>query len=227
MKLVVGATGLVGSEICRLLVEKGKSVRALVRKSSDPEKVATLEKLGVELAIGDLREPSSLLGLAKRAVEEALRSSGLKYTILQPSCFAETWLSPSLCFDAVNGSARIYGDGKSEISWISYHDVAKFAVESIGNPAAENAVIELGDPEPLNPLNVVKIFEKASGKRFEVQHIPVEALREQFAAAADPLQKSFAGLMLFYAGGHIVDMKATAADFGFELKSVKDLAFSA
>ena len=34
--LVVGATGLVGREICRLLADQGRPVRALVRSSSDP-----------------------------------------------------------------------------------------------------------------------------------------------------------------------------------------------
>jgi uncharacterized protein YbjT (DUF2867 family) len=36
MNLVVGATGLLGSEICRRLAAAGKPVRALVRATSDP-----------------------------------------------------------------------------------------------------------------------------------------------------------------------------------------------
>ena len=36
--------------------------------------------------------------------------------------------------------------------------------------------------------------------------MPEEALRAQFAAADDPMQKSFAALMLYYARGDIVDM---------------------
>ena len=35
MNLVVGATGLLGSEICCLLAAEGKSARALVRTTSD------------------------------------------------------------------------------------------------------------------------------------------------------------------------------------------------
>jgi len=35
MHLVVGATGLLGSEICRLLAAEGKPARALVRQTSD------------------------------------------------------------------------------------------------------------------------------------------------------------------------------------------------
>lgn len=60
MNLIAGATGMVGSEICRLLKAQGKPVRALVRKSSAPEKVAALRALGAEIVVGDLKDPASL-----------------------------------------------------------------------------------------------------------------------------------------------------------------------
>jgi uncharacterized protein YbjT (DUF2867 family) len=60
MNLVVGATGLLGSEICGLLSRKGSPIRALVRSTSDPEKIERLRELGAELIVGDLRDPASL-----------------------------------------------------------------------------------------------------------------------------------------------------------------------
>ena len=60
MNLVVGATGLLGSEICRLLSAQNKTVRALVRTTSEPGKVAELEDLNAEIATGDLKDPLSL-----------------------------------------------------------------------------------------------------------------------------------------------------------------------
>ena len=60
MHLVVGATGLVGSEICRLLLNEGKPVRALVRLASDPAKVQSLEALRAEIVRGDLKDAESL-----------------------------------------------------------------------------------------------------------------------------------------------------------------------
>jgi uncharacterized protein YbjT (DUF2867 family) len=62
MILVVGATGLLGTEICRRLAKQGEKVRALVRTTSSPEKVAFLEKCGVELCVGDLKDTDSLAG---------------------------------------------------------------------------------------------------------------------------------------------------------------------
>jgi NADH dehydrogenase len=60
MNLVVGATGTLGGEICSRLAQAGKPVRGLVRPSSSPEKIAALQKQGVEIATGDLTDPASL-----------------------------------------------------------------------------------------------------------------------------------------------------------------------
>jgi NADH dehydrogenase len=60
MVLVAGATGVLGSEICRRLRQRGQDVRALVRTTSDPKKIDALEKLGCTIAVGDLKDAASL-----------------------------------------------------------------------------------------------------------------------------------------------------------------------
>ena len=57
LRLVTGATGLVGGEIARQLTERGYPVRALVRGGSD---TSYLESLGVECVAGDLSDAASL-----------------------------------------------------------------------------------------------------------------------------------------------------------------------
>jgi hypothetical protein len=47
--LVAGATGNLGNRICRELVKRGAAVRAIVRDSTDPEKMEVLEKMGVKV----------------------------------------------------------------------------------------------------------------------------------------------------------------------------------
>ena len=58
--LVVGATGLLGSDICKQLAADGRSVRAMVRPTSDPAKVEGLKSLGAEIVHGDVRDRASL-----------------------------------------------------------------------------------------------------------------------------------------------------------------------
>lgn len=270
MNLIVGATGILGSEICRLLAAQGEPVRGLVRTTSDPQKVSRLQSLGVDAVVGDLKDPRSLaaacqgvrsvtstasstlsrqdgdsietvdlqgqlnlidaaeaagvrhfvlisfpnidvdfpLQHAKRTVEDRLRRSRMTHTILQPTNFAEVWLSPALGFDPANGKATVYGEGHNKISWISSQDVARFAVAALDERRAPNATIELGGPDDLSPLELVRLAEQVMGKSIDVQHVPEEALRAQHAAATDSMQKSFAGLMLYYARGGVIDTES-------------------
>lgn len=284
--MVIGATGFLGMETCRQLIDAGKKVKGLVRTSSDENIVNGLKQMGVETVTGDMKDPNSLsraftnvtaiistatatrsrndgdslesvdeegqlnvinaaktnsvkhvvyisfnpmagefpLQTAKRKVENALKESGMTYTILQPTFFMEVWLGPHLGFDYQNVKANIYGAGHNKITWISLRDVASFAVASLDNDAAKNAVIELGGPDALSPLEVVNLFEEARGKTFEVQHVPVEALTAQRDEAQDSISRSFASLMLAYADGSVIKMEQTLQKFPVKLTSVKDYA---
>ena len=102
--------------------------------------------------------------------------------------------------------------------------MAKFAVASVDNPAAENVALPLGGPDALSLHEAVKIFEKASGKPFEVSHVPADALKAQMEGATDPMQKSFAGLMFSVAKGEPIDMKPVLKQFPIKLQSVAEYA---
>ena len=159
---------------------------------------------------------------AKKEVEKHLMNSGLSYTILRPTYFMEIWLSPSLGFDLTNTSATIYGDGQNPISWVSYRDVAKFAVESVDNSIAKNKVIEIGGPKAITPLQVVDKFEMFGGRKFNIKYIPKETIELQMENAPDPLQKSFAGLMLCYSKGDKIQMDEIAGMFQIKLTSLDE-----
>jgi NADH dehydrogenase len=286
MILVVGSTGILGSEICRRLREAGQPVRGLVRATSGEEKVARLKAMGVETVLGDLRDPASLqaacqgvdtvitsatttismqpgdsipvtdqqgqldlvkaatnagvrrfvfisipldiepcpLTTAKRTVENAVMSSGMEYTILRPGIFMEIWLSPALGFDYSNAKATIYGEGHARNSYISLGDVAQYTVDSLSNPAARNACFDLGQPQNYGMLEVVRTFEQATGKTFELTFIPAAALEAQASAATDPLQISFAAMMHSMAVGIVVDPCDAEKVFSLPLASLEDYA---
>ena len=289
MILVVGATGQMGTEVCRRLAAKGVRVRALVRDTSAPVKVKGLRVIGAEPIVGDVRDAATLeaacdgvdsvictvsampfsylpgendiesvdrLGVirlidtatakgvrhlvytsfsghldlpfplrdAKRAVETHLQASGMRYTILRPSCPMEVWLSPAVGFDPLNATATIYGTGERTISWVSLADVAEFAVRSLDTPSAWDATIELGGPEALTPLEAVEVFERVGGRRFELTHIPEEALEARWHEATDPMAASFAGLMRCVAQGDPIPMHGTLSQFPVAMTTVEGYA---
>ena len=169
-------------------------------------------------------EPGYPLGDAKAAAEKHLTKSGLEYTILAANYFMEVWLSPALGFDYNSASATIYGAGTNPLSWVSFVDVARTACEALSRSEAKNATLPVGGPEALTPLEVVRLFEKTTGKKWSVQHVSEEALRAQLDAATDEVQHCVTMLQLTY---------ATSKDFGMDpskylirdgLKSVQQYA---
>jgi dihydroflavonol-4-reductase len=60
--LVTGATGLAGANICKLLVERGDSVRALARQTAD---TGPLTELGVEVVTGDVTDRDAVMRAAR------------------------------------------------------------------------------------------------------------------------------------------------------------------
>ena len=105
-------------------------------------------------------------------------------------------------------------------------DVAQFAVVSLASPAALNTTIEIGGPESLSQVQIVRLFEDLGGRPFEMQHVPEAALMEQLQTATDPMQQSFTGLMQWYARGDAIDMEKTPEAFPMQLTSVRDYARS-
>jgi uncharacterized protein YbjT (DUF2867 family) len=283
--LVAGATGQLGSEIVKRLLDRGQKVRALVRQTSDPERVAALEKAGAEIVHGDLKErptldeacrgarivistvsmiatgreddsfaatdsagtrqlvdaaraggaeqfifvsvdtsriPDSPLTTAKREVEEHLKRSGLGYTILHPSAFMEIWLGPMLFADPAAATAKVYGDGTHRIRYVATADVAELAVQCVDNPGARNAVIPFGGPEPISQRDAVKLFEEAFGKPFSVTEIPEQALEAQWKGAENPMEKTFASLMLGVARGLDAGMEPPFEKFPMQLTTPRE-----
>jgi uncharacterized protein YbjT (DUF2867 family) len=287
MYLVAGATGFLGGEICRQLGAAGKPYRAMVRPTSNPDKVAALESAGAELVEADLKDRASLdaacegvdavlstvtsmlsqqpgdsiaavdrdgqinlveaadaagvkryayisfsrrieadapLANAKRDVEKALESSSLGYTILRPSFFMEMAFNPMLGFDVANGKVVVYGSGENPISFVSIRDVARFAIDAMEVEAASRRTFEVGGPEPLTQQQAIHVFEELTGREFELQTVPEEALRAQLESADNPAQKSFAGLSLDFATGVPVDTTEALAAVPIPLMTVREFA---
>ena len=286
MILVVGATGLLGLEICRRLRAQGRAVRGLVRPGSPKE--ALLRELGVEIHHGDLRTPSSvapgcdgvttvvstatamgakerwltlravdrdgqlaLVELArlrgvtafiylsaspnlrrsaplvryKREVERAVRTSTMRWTIVQPSAFMDVWFSKQLGWDHVTGRAMIFGPGTAPVSWICIDDVARHVLAAIDDSRVANVALPLGGPEPLSTRQVVTIFEQVSGRPYSVIRVP-RALLRTAAPLASAFDEGIASGMSFGAQlalGDVID-SPLQRELELPLTSVRDYA---
>jgi uncharacterized protein YbjT (DUF2867 family) len=117
-------------------------------------------------------QPSAPLVRYKREVERAVRASGMRWTIVQPSVLMEVWLSSLLGWDHVVGRAMVFGAGTAPLSWMTIGDVAEHVVRCLDDPRCENRDLPLGGPEPLSPNEIVKLFESLSGRPYKVRRVP-------------------------------------------------------
>ena len=98
---LTGGTGFLGSEVARLLVERGDRVRALVR---DPDRAQALRELGCELIHGDLSDEAALVAALRGA--GGLVHCAQKAVVGAPDAERDELVDTNVC-----GTERMLGAG--------------------------------------------------------------------------------------------------------------------
>ncbi len=155
---------------------------------------------------------------AKGKTEDALRESGIPYTILAPNGYMEVMVAGIVGMPALMGQpVTIVGGGRRKHSFISVGDVAAFILAAIGNPAAINQKLLLGGPQPLSFRDAVAIYERVLGHRIQVRSVapgePVPGLPQMVA-------QLLAGLDTYDSP---IDMTETARTFGIQLTPLEEV----
>ncbi len=96
---------------------------------------------------------------AKREVEKYLIASGLNYTILRPSGFANNLIQFAQRFRET-GVYLLIGDAQNRSSSVSTDDLAKIAIASIIVEGAQNKIFAVGGPEILTREDIPQIFSR-------------------------------------------------------------------
>jgi NADH dehydrogenase len=132
-------------------------------------------------ALGSAPDHPAPLFAAKGKVEQALRQSGLAYTILAPDLFMDVWAMVVVGAPVLQGQpVPLIEPASHRHSLIAGQDVAAYAVAAVDNPAAKNAYLPLGGPEGLSWKEVVAAFERVLGRPVEINlYKPGETLPGQ------------------------------------------------
>lgn len=133
---------------------------------------------------------------AKREVEKYLQASGLNYTILRPSGFANNLLPLAERFRDT-GIYLLIGDPKNRSSIVSTDDLATIAIASVSLAGAKNQTFAVGGPEILQREEIPRIFARLFKKEPILINLPlvvVDALRTGIGLLNPQLQKSLGTL---------------------------------
>ena len=165
--------------------------------------------------------PESQLPLfrAKALAEQALRASGLEFTILQPAPLMDVWFPLLIEAPLLTGQpVTLVGEARGRHSFVAEQDVAAFARAALSHPAARNATIALGGPAALTFREVVRAYEAAAGREVTVRSV---APGDSIPGVPDAVSGIAAALEAF---DTVVPMAETAAAFGVTLTSALDFA---
>ncbi len=132
-------------------------------------------------ALGAGNDPRYAYTYSKWLGEEAVRASGIAYTIFRPSAmFGEG----DGFFSAMAGLMKLSpvifpspGDGKTIFQPIWVQDLATCVVNALDNAHTINQTIELGGPEHLAYDAIVRAMAHALGTRRAIVHVPVPLMR--------------------------------------------------
>ena len=114
----------------------------------------------------------------KYEVEDYLKSSPLAYTILRPTAFMETHAHGLIGKPILhNGKAILFGAGNRPRNFVAVADVARIAELAVLDPSPKGETIDIGGPTNPTSMDVVRLYEKASGRTAKVTHLPLGLLR--------------------------------------------------
>jgi NADH dehydrogenase len=114
--------------------------------------------------------------------EEHLRASGVPWTIVRATAFAEFWLDLLAQTAGAFGRPVIFGRGSNPINFVSVSDVAALAERAVVDPLARGATFEIGGPQNVSFNELAAGLQQASGRTAPPRHVPRPILRLLAAA---------------------------------------------
>ena len=133
---------------------------------------------------------------AKREVEKYLIASGLNYTILRPSGFANNIIPLAERFRDT-GIYFSIGEQRNRSSIVSTDDLAKIAIASTKIESAKNQIFAVGGPDIIKREDIARIFARLFNKEPIVINPPLQlfdGLRMSIGLINPQLNKSLGTL---------------------------------
>jgi len=207
--LITGATGFIGANLVRTLIQKGVRVRALVRPHSNRK---NLEGLDVEIAVGDVRDRDS--------IERAMEGCGL---VFHAAALYSFWVRPRRLIYEINveGTRNVLDVAlKAGVERMVYtSSIAALGRRTDGKPADEETPV---DPQKLRgDYRRSKYFAEQVALEFARKGLPVVIVNPSFPVGPYDVKPTPSGQVIV----DFLNRKMPAyVDTGLNVVDVEDVA---
>ena len=160
----------------------------------------------------------------KYAIEQYLRASDLPFTILRPGAFMEDHAERIGRPVVERGWTVVFGRGEGQANYVAARDVANVVVRVLGEPPRGD-IVWMGGPENLSAMDVVRTYERATGRKARVYHVPLGVLRaiRRSVGRVFPVMRRIVDAGLFMESGRqTIDMRDTLARYPVRLTSLNE-----
>jgi uncharacterized protein YbjT (DUF2867 family) len=178
-----------------LLINSGPDLALRDEASAKAAKAAGVEHL-VKLSSYDARENAGT-GVWHAAGESAIRASGIRFTLVQPTGFMSNvlfWARSIQSEGLVRGST---GDGK--IPFIHPQDIADVATKALTTREFEGTSLPITGPQALSYGEMTAKISAALGKPLKFQPISEEEERQRMIQRVEPQAEIAAHLSIYRA----------------------------
>jgi NADH dehydrogenase len=107
---------------------------------------------------------------AKYAAEQNLRASGVPWTIVRASAFAELWAE-------IMTKPVVFGHGNNPVNFVSVIDVAAAVAAAAAGTELRGQVIEVAGPDNVTFNELAALLQELRGKHGPIRHVPRWLLR--------------------------------------------------
>ena len=179
-------------------------------------------------ALGTRPDARSRYHQTKWAAEEAVRGSGLAYTIFRPSViFGAEDRFTNLFSRMIDLSPvlPLIGGGKNRLQPIWVEDVVDYFVQALERGETAGKTYELGGPRVYSMEGLIDLLMKIKGKRRLKFSLPIGAARLQAALMESILPKPplTRDQLLMLEEDNVVGDPAAAKDFSVKLASMEEI----
>jgi uncharacterized protein YbjT (DUF2867 family) len=172
-----------------ILIETREGTFDRIHRQGTEAMVKMASKAGIRRylqmsALGTRPNARSRYHQTKWAAEEAIRSSGISYTIFRPSIIfgaEDKFINLFSKIIKLSPVLPIIGTGNNRMQPIWVENVVDYFIQALGRPDTEMKTYEIGGPRIYSMEELMNLVMKIRRKRRLKIHFPVSALRLQAA----------------------------------------------
>lgn len=150
--------------------KQDQHAKALVdaAKKAGVKHMVKLSVMGVDA------EPGIFFGRLHKAAEQAIKDSGMAWTMVRPTFFTENFIN-YYGADPKKDSTVYLPHGDAKVVWVDGRDVGEVVAAVLTTPGHEGKVYDLTGPEALSDAEVLSVFSQAFGHKYNYVDVPEAA----------------------------------------------------